>query len=76
MPPSDDGSLRERRLAVVRTHMGSENELDFATTLATFDHPRYELVGTGQVFDGLDEVAGTTRRRVRPFPISGTKTST
>ena len=34
-------SLRERREAVVREHMESENEHDFDTTLATFDHPRY-----------------------------------
>jgi hypothetical protein len=61
MSPSDDASLRRRRLAVVRTHMESENELDFATTLATFDHPRYELVATGKVFDGADEVAGYYR---------------
>ena len=36
--------------------MESENRLDFDTTIATFDHPRYELVGTGQVFDGEEQV--------------------
>ena len=68
MPHSDDTSLRRRRLEVVRTHMASENELDFATTLATFDHPRYELVATGQVFDGADEVAGYYRTSRAAFP--------
>lgn len=48
--------LRAARLAVVRTHMQSENELDFETTMGTFGHPRYELVPTGQVFDGEAEV--------------------
>jgi steroid delta-isomerase-like uncharacterized protein len=48
--------------------MDSENELDFATTLATFDHPRYELVATGQVFDGADEVAGYYRSSRAAFP--------
>ncbi|HEV7731141.1 MAG TPA: ester cyclase [Candidatus Binatia bacterium] len=55
MPP-DDSTLRARRDEVIREHMASENRLDFEATLATFEHPRYELVATGQVFDGADEV--------------------
>ena len=46
----------DAREAVIREHMDSENRLDFDATIATFDHPRYELVGTGQVFDGEEEV--------------------
>lgn len=49
-------ALAERRLEVVRRHMASENEHDFDTTLVTFAHPRYELIPTGQVFDGEEEV--------------------
>jgi steroid delta-isomerase-like uncharacterized protein len=49
-------SLTQRQEAVVREHMASENELRFDDTLATFAHPRYELIGTGQVYDGVDEV--------------------
>jgi predicted ester cyclase len=48
--------MRERRERVVREHMASENELRFDDTLATFTHPRYELIGTGQVYDGVEEV--------------------
>ena len=48
--------LRARREAVVREHMESENRRDFEATLRTFAHPRYELVATGQVFDGADAV--------------------
>ena len=66
--PHDDGDLRRRRLEIVRQHMQSENDLDFATTLATFDHPRYELVATGQVFDGPEEVAGYYRTSREAFP--------
>ena len=55
---SDPASLQERRLQMVREHMTSENELRFEDTLSTFDHPRYELIATGEVFDGADEVAG------------------
>jgi steroid delta-isomerase-like uncharacterized protein len=68
MPETPGGALRARRLDLVRRHMDSENELDFDTTLATFDHPRYELVATGQVFDGADEVAGYYRSSRAAFP--------
>jgi len=49
-------SVRERREAIVREHMASENRHDFDATIATFEHPRYELIATGQVHDGEDEV--------------------
>ena len=48
--------LRDRREAIVREHMASENRQEFAVTLATFAHPRYELIATGQVYDGEDAV--------------------
>ena len=48
--------LRERREAVVREHMESENHHDFDTTIGTFAHPRYEIIATGDVYDGEDEV--------------------
>ena len=51
-----DQELRKRREAIVREHMESENHHDFETTLGTFEHPRYEIVPTGDVFDGAEEV--------------------
>ncbi len=48
--------LRERREAIVREHMESENVHDFETTMGTFGHPRYEIIPTGDVFDGEEEV--------------------
>jgi steroid delta-isomerase-like uncharacterized protein len=53
---ADPTHLRARREAVVREHMDSENRHDFDATIATFSHPHYELVGTGQVHDGEQEV--------------------
>jgi steroid delta-isomerase-like uncharacterized protein len=50
------GELRDRREAVVREHMESENRLEFDRTLATFAHPRYELFGGGEVYDGKEAV--------------------
>jgi steroid delta-isomerase-like uncharacterized protein len=56
MANTDNRDVRAARDTVIREHMESENRLDFDTTIATFDHPRYELVGTGQVFDGEEQV--------------------
>jgi steroid delta-isomerase-like uncharacterized protein len=36
--------------------MESENEHDFDTTIGTFGHPRYEIVPTGDVYDGEADV--------------------
>lgn len=36
--------------------MESENQHDFEVTLGTFGHPRYEIVPTGDVFDGEEAV--------------------
>jgi len=48
--------LREHREALVREHMESENDHDFELTMGTFGHPRYEIVPTGDVFDGEEAV--------------------
>jgi len=48
--------VRGRREALVREHMESENDHHFEVTLDTFDHPRYEIVPTGDVFDGEEAV--------------------
>ena len=61
-------SVRERREAVVREHMDSENRLDFEATLRTFEHPRYELIATGEVFDGPEAVRGYYAASRAAFP--------
>lgn len=61
-------SLAEQRLEVVRLHMESENRLAFDETLATFKHPRYELIATGAVYDGADEVMEYYRTSRAAFP--------
>jgi steroid delta-isomerase-like uncharacterized protein len=49
--------LRQRRLQVIKEHMDTEVTKEFDRTLATFDgHPHYEIMATGQVFDGDNEV--------------------
>lgn len=60
--------LRKRREAVVREHMESENRHEFGATLATFGHPRYEIVPTGDVFDGPVEVMAYFEETRTAFP--------
>lgn len=55
--PTAPLTLRDRRETVVREHMASENRQQFDVTLGTFAHPRYELIATGEVYDGKDEVS-------------------
>jgi steroid delta-isomerase-like uncharacterized protein len=61
-------SLRQSREATVREHMESENRHDFDTTIATFDHPRYELIATGDVHDGEAEVRAYFEETRTAFP--------
>ena len=59
---------RERREALVREHMESENVHDFDATIATFHHPRYELIATGEVYDGEAAVREYFAETRRAFP--------
>ncbi|HEX8854357.1 MAG TPA: ester cyclase [Thermoleophilaceae bacterium] len=61
-------SLRETRDRIVREHMESENRHEFDVTLATFDHPRYEIVPTGDVYDGPQEVSAYFTESRTAFP--------
>jgi steroid delta-isomerase-like uncharacterized protein len=60
--------LRLKREQIVREHMESENRLEFDATLATFDHPRYELIATGDVHDGAQEVMDYFEESRNAFP--------
>jgi steroid delta-isomerase-like uncharacterized protein len=61
--------LREARERLVREHMESENTHDFDVTLATFaDHPRYEIIPTGEVYDGPEEVMRYYQETRAAFP--------
>jgi steroid delta-isomerase-like uncharacterized protein len=66
MPVSAE--LRKQREEIVVEHMESENRHEFDITLETFDHPRYELIGTGDVYDGPEEVAGYFEETRTAFP--------
>jgi steroid delta-isomerase-like uncharacterized protein len=61
-------ALREKREAIVVEHMESENRQEFDVTLETFDHPRYELIATGEVHDGPEEVMAYFQETRTAFP--------
>jgi steroid delta-isomerase-like uncharacterized protein len=61
-------AIREVRERIVIEHMESENRHEFDVTLETFEHPRYELIGTGDVFDGEEEVASYFEETRAAFP--------
>jgi steroid delta-isomerase-like uncharacterized protein len=64
---ADPGLERERE-AVVRRHMEAENVHDFDTVIGTFSHPRYEIIPTGDVYDGESAVRGYFRDSRTAFP--------
>lgn len=63
--------LAERRLQVVRDHMALEITHDWDAVIATFDHPRYEIYGSGAVFDGEEAVRRYFAASRKPFPDQG-----
>lgn len=63
--------LAERRLKTVRDHMALECVCDWDGVIATFVHPRYEMYGTGTVFDGEEAVRGYFKASRTPFPDQG-----
>lgn len=60
--------LAERRLKTVRDHMALECVGDWDAVIATFAHPRYEMYGSGAVFDGEEAVRGYFAASRTPFP--------
>jgi len=66
MAPS--AQLRRARELLVREHMDSENRHEYDATMDTFHHPRYELIGTGDVYDGPEEVRRYFEETRTAFP--------
>ena len=60
--------VRASREALVRRHFESETAQEFDATLATFDHPHYEVIATQSVYDGRDEVKAYYTMTRTAFP--------
>ena len=63
--------LAARRIQVVRDHMALECVQDWDAVIATFEHPRYEMYGSGAVFDGEAAVRAYFAASRTPFPDQG-----
>lgn len=62
-------ALAERRIALVREHMALEIVADWDGVIATFaGHPRYELYGSGVIYDGEAAVRGYFAASRGAFP--------
>jgi len=65
---TESKALRALREAIVLEHMECQNDFDFDTSLNAFPHPRYEIMASGQVLDGVDEVRAYWQRTRATFP--------
>ncbi len=65
---SPDVELQNRREALILRHVAGENDRDMEAIMATFTHPRYEIVPTGMVFDGDDAVRQMILRQWDELP--------
>lgn len=63
--------LGQRRIETVKRHMALEITHEWDAVIATFDHPRYEMYGSGQVFDGEAAVRAYFAASRTPFPDQG-----
>src|SRR5919198_188286 len=63
-----DAALRKKREALVMEHMETENRHEYDATIGTFEHPRYELIATDDVYDGPEEVARYFEETRTAFP--------
>lgn len=66
VPISD--KLREAREATLREHLDAHNRGDVDGVLATFSHPRIELIPSGRVLEGAEAVRAYLDERRRSFP--------
>lgn len=69
----DFEALIAEREQLLERHLDAERDGDPEAILATFAHPRYELVGSGRVYDGHDEVRRYLVDRAHAFPDLGTE---
>lgn len=61
-------ALRAKREATVLEHMGAENAHEFERCIEAFSHARYEIVPTGEIWDGKDGVNTLLLQNKTAFP--------
>jgi steroid delta-isomerase-like uncharacterized protein len=68
MATTSDTGLRKARQDILDAHSAAESARDLDGVLATFHHPRYEIVPTGEVFDGEEAVRGYHAENFKGIP--------
>jgi steroid delta-isomerase-like uncharacterized protein len=63
-----DYDLQKKREVIVMEHLAAEDAHDFERCIAAFDRPRYEIVPTGEIYDGHDGVMKLLKQNVTGFP--------
>lgn len=58
-----NAALRRIREDLVLSHVAAENDRDIDAAMATFTRPRYEIIPTGMVFDGEEQVRAMLLRQ-------------
>ncbi len=66
---SPDTALRRAREELVLRHVAAENARDLEAAMATFTHPRYEIIPTGTVFDGDEAVRAMLLQQWADLPL-------
>ena len=61
-------ALTAARLKTVRDHMALECQHDWDAVIDTFQHPRYEMHGSGAIYDGEEQVRGYFDESRSTFP--------
>ena len=63
-----DEALRKEREEICLAHMAAENAHQFDEAIGFFARPRYELMATGEIYEGPSELGGLMRENVTAFP--------
>ncbi len=63
--------LASQRIETVKRHMALEITHEWDEVIATFERPRYEMYGSGAVFDGEEAVRAYFAASRTPFPDQG-----
>ncbi len=63
-----DEALRDRRMEICRGHMTAENAHNFDDAIGFFARPRYEVVATGETYEGASGVELFLNENLSAFP--------
>jgi hypothetical protein len=62
-------ALQRAREELVLRHVAAENARDLDAAMATFAHPRYEIIPTGMIFDGEEAVRAMLLQQWADLPL-------